>query len=102
MQDIKIDKELKDLLRPLKVDEVTKLEQSIKDRGCRSPLILWDNGKHKVLIDGDLEPDLLQQVDLNPHAAVALVVPLLLAASQGVAYRELEDFCGVKGFLDIG
>jgi hypothetical protein len=52
MQDIKIDKEFKDLLRPLKVDEVTKLEQSIKDGGCRIPLVLWDNGKHKVLIDG--------------------------------------------------
>ena len=42
MQFIKIDKDFKDLLRPLTADEYKSLEDSIKQDGCLRPIELWN------------------------------------------------------------
>ena len=45
---IKIDKEFKELIPALSVDEKTALEENIKKEGCRDALVLWG----ETLIDG--------------------------------------------------
>lgn len=45
--------ELKFLVPPLTPDELHKLELSIKEEGCRDPLVVWQkNEEEAVLIDG--------------------------------------------------
>ena len=45
-----VDEEFKELLIPLKTDEYTELEKSIKEEGCRDSLVIW--GKENILLDG--------------------------------------------------
>lgn len=45
---ITIDREFKELIPPLTVDEYAGLEKSLLDEGCRDALVLWGN----TLIDG--------------------------------------------------
>lgn len=44
----KIDPEFRDLIPPLRADELRLLESSLKAEGCREPLAVWDG----ILIDG--------------------------------------------------
>ena len=48
VMDITVDQEFKSLIPPLGREELTQLEENIKQDGCRDPLVTW-NG---ILIDG--------------------------------------------------
>ncbi|MEK6482483.1 ParB N-terminal domain-containing protein [Catalinimonas sp. 4WD22] len=49
---ITIDPELDNLIPPLSEDELEQLEVSLKQEGCREPLIVWQSGDSFILIDG--------------------------------------------------
>lgn len=51
-QEMKVIPELEWLIPPLSEEEYENLEASIKDEGCREPLIVWDNDSEYVLVDG--------------------------------------------------
>ena len=44
--------ELDNLIPPLSDEELSNLEASIKEEGCRDPLIIWVNNGDHVLVDG--------------------------------------------------
>ena len=46
--EIKIDKELRELIPSITADERERLEKSIKEEGCRDPIVLWD----ETILDG--------------------------------------------------
>jgi ParB-like chromosome segregation protein Spo0J len=46
--ELKIDHEFQDMLYPLESDELMALTESIKNEGCRDPIVVW-NG---IIIDG--------------------------------------------------
>ena len=46
----KIDNEFRDLIPALRPEELEGLEQSIKEDGCRDPLIIWE--EEGILVDG--------------------------------------------------
>lgn len=48
MKKLSIDKEFKSLIRPLTEDEFRILEESIRNEGCRDPIVIW-NG---TILDG--------------------------------------------------
>jgi hypothetical protein len=60
-----------------------------------------DRGLDELGVDGDLEAHLLEQVDLDVHTTIRLVVPLLLACPHRVGYRHLEDLSLVQLFFDV-
>lgn len=45
---LKTDNEFKDLIPPLEIDELNRLEKSIKKEGCREPITLWKG----IIVDG--------------------------------------------------
>ena len=47
---ITIDPEIEALIPSLKYDEQSKLRESIKEEGCRDPLVIWKD--HNILLDG--------------------------------------------------
>ena len=48
-----IDREFRDLIQKLTESEISELEQSLLQFGCRDPLVLWKNGNAKPkLLDG--------------------------------------------------
>jgi hypothetical protein len=49
---------LRHYLRPLTTAERTLLEQSLLADGCRDPLVVWVDGKERVLVDGHHRHDL--------------------------------------------
>lgn len=49
---ITIDPELDGLIPPLSGDELEQLELSLKQEGCREPLIVWQSGESFILVDG--------------------------------------------------
>lgn len=44
--------EIEDLLYPLKPEELSHLENSIKEEGVRDPLVVWDREEEHILVDG--------------------------------------------------
>jgi hypothetical protein len=50
--EIKIYSELENLIPPLTLEEAANLEESIKEEGCRDPLIVWANNGQYILVDG--------------------------------------------------
>jgi hypothetical protein len=44
--------DFKDLIPRLSDEELSLLEESIKNEGVRDPLVIWDNGSDYILIDG--------------------------------------------------
>jgi len=55
----------------------------------------------KLIVDSYLDSDLLEQVNLELDAAVALLIPMLGAAAQGVGHGHFVDLCLVQGLLHI-
>jgi hypothetical protein len=55
---------LRHYLRPLTTAERTLLEQSLLADGCRDPLVVWVDGKERVLVDGHHRHDLCRLHDL--------------------------------------
>jgi hypothetical protein len=51
-QEMKIMPELEYLIPPLSQEEYKNLEASIKEEGCREPLIVWENDSNYILVDG--------------------------------------------------
>ena len=50
MAKIKIDDEFRSLIPPISADELTQLEENLKQGGCRDPLVIWAGGN--ILLDG--------------------------------------------------
>src|ERR1043165_5455645 len=59
-----------------------------------------DGRLDKILIDGNLQLHLVQQIDREFVAAVHLGVPLLPAEAAAVDHRQTEDLDLVESFLD--
>ncbi len=51
-EEIRISKKLKNFITPLSREECAQLEGSILQEGCRDALIVWENGKDLILVDG--------------------------------------------------
>ncbi len=51
-QNITVDPSLESLIPPLSEEEYSNLEESIKQEGCREPLIIWKNNNENILVDG--------------------------------------------------
>jgi hypothetical protein len=60
---------LRHYLRPLTTAERTLLEQSLLADGCRDPLVVWVDGKERVLVDGHHRYDLCRLHEI-PFATV--------------------------------
>jgi len=58
-----------------------------------------DAGLHKVVVHCDLQANLLEQIHFGNDTAEALVITLLLAATQNVCDGHLENVFLVKGLL---
>jgi len=48
MMELSINNEFQNLIPPLSLEELNSLEESIKQEGCRDPLVIW----HNTIIDG--------------------------------------------------
>ena len=55
----------------------------------------------ELLVHRNLDSDLLEKIDFELHASVALMIALLLAATECVCHRHLEDFIFVQRFFYI-
>jgi len=55
-----IDPEIKALIPTLKPDERAKLRESIKNEGCRDPLVIWKG--HDILLDGHNRYEICQEL----------------------------------------
>lgn len=62
---IRIDPELDGLIPPLAPDELEQLELSLKQEGCREPLIVWQTGDDYVLVDGHNRYRLCQKNNIS-------------------------------------
>lgn len=60
---------LRHYLRPLTAAERSRLEASLLADGCRDPLVVWPDGKEKVLVDGHHRHELCRQHGI-PFATV--------------------------------
>ena len=60
----------------------------------------FDGGLDELVVHGDCQADLLQQIDFLKRAAPHMHVSALLAAAQRVRYGDFEDAAGVKSLLD--
>src|SRR6056297_889778 len=56
---------------------------------------------YKTLINSDFQTYLLEKIDFNIISPIGLVIPLLLATSQGVGDGNFIDFTFVKFLFDI-
>ena len=84
------------------IDQIQYEYFSVTDRTGSGALDNSFNGRlNKILVDSNLQTHLLEQVDLDIHTPVGLMIALLLAAAQGVGDRHLEDLGLVKGLLYI-
>lgn len=59
-----IDPELQALIPPLTDEERQQLEENIRAEGCRDPLVAWQNGNGRVLIDGHHRYKICTQHDI--------------------------------------
>ncbi len=59
--EIKIDKELKDLIPPLEKDERKQLETSLKSEGLRDAIVIWN----ETIVDGHNRYDICQKNNLQ-------------------------------------
>lgn len=62
---ITINEELKALIPPLSEEEFSQLEQNILQEGCRDALILWQQDKDFILIDGHNRYEICQRHGLS-------------------------------------
>ncbi len=62
---IRIDPELDGLIPPLAPDELEQLETSLKQEGCREPLIVWQAGDDYILVDGHNRYRLCQKNNIS-------------------------------------
>ena len=58
---MKIDPEFKNLIAPLRPDELEGLEKSIKKDGCRDPLCVWGD----VLVDGHNRHEICERLGIS-------------------------------------
>ena len=65
--DIVINKELKAYIPPLKDEELRLLEENIIKEGVRDPLIFWDKGNEKVLIDGHNRYGIIERNNIQSY-----------------------------------
>ncbi len=50
--DVTIDPEFSRLIPPLSREELALLESHLLTEGCRDPILVWDDGQHRILLDG--------------------------------------------------
>lgn len=62
MISLKVDPELQSFLPPLDDDTKGLLEASLKDEGCRDPIIVWDKGD--VIVDGHNRYEICTRLDI--------------------------------------
>src|SRR5262245_20866981 len=63
---VRIDPVLRDLLPPPSDEEQHRLEESIKGRGIRDPLILWcPQGQEYILLDGHTRVSIARRLGLE-------------------------------------
>ena len=60
---IQIDPEIEALIPSLKYDEQSKLRESIKEEGCRDPLVIWKD--HNILLDGHNRHAICQELGIQ-------------------------------------
>ena len=60
---ITIDPEIEALIPSLKYDEQSKLRESIKEEGCRDPLVIWKD--HNILLDGHNRHAICQELGIQ-------------------------------------
>lgn len=64
--ELTINQQFKDLIPPLTKEEYNGLEESIKNEGCRDPIIVWNgNGMSNVIIDGHNRYEICCKNDIN-------------------------------------
>lgn len=63
--DLVILPEIEDLLYPLKPEELSHLEASIKEEGVRDALVVWDRGSEHILVDGHHRYAIAKKHDLQ-------------------------------------
>ncbi len=62
---IMIDREFRGMIPPLKTDEYKNLEESLRQEGCRNPIILWND----VIVDGHNRYEICTRLDI-PYRTV--------------------------------
>ena len=62
---IMIDREFRGMIPPLKADEYKSLEESLRQEGCRNPIVLWND----VIVDGHNRYEICTRLDI-PYRTV--------------------------------
>lgn len=65
IEDIVIDSQFRELLRPLTEDEYAALEESIRAEGCRDALVVWPCDEGRVLLDGHNRKEICDRLGIN-------------------------------------
>jgi N6-adenosine-specific RNA methylase IME4 len=81
-----VDKEFRDLIRPLKSAECALLEKSIVREGCRDPIVVWRG--HNIILDGHNRYDICRKHGI-PFKVVYLDFPSRQAAKQWIVENQL-------------
>ncbi|WP_437796476.1 hypothetical protein [Sorangium sp. So ce693] len=50
--EISVDEEFSKLIPPLSPEELAQLERHLLTEGCQDPLLVWDDGQQRLLLDG--------------------------------------------------
>lgn len=72
LSDIIIDDDIDGCLRPLTLDEVTKLKESILREGCRDPIVVWKNDDGIYVVDGHNRTKVMKDIGKDKIKAVFL------------------------------
>ena len=52
LDEVSIDPEFSKLIPPLSPEELAQLERHLLTEGCHDPLLVWDDGQQRILLDG--------------------------------------------------
>lgn len=52
LSEITIDEEFSSLIPPLSKEEFALLEDHLRTEGCRDPILVWDDGQRRIVLDG--------------------------------------------------
>ncbi len=63
--EINVDLEFSMLVPPLSREERTLLEHHLLTEGCRDPILVWDDGEHRILLDGHNRFEICRRIGLQ-------------------------------------